>query len=60
MTTTTMTIETHGVTVIVRAHRPELTEEERRRRMAEIAEAAADLIRAADRAKRRKDEHNGE
>lgn len=59
MTTTTMTIETHGVTVIVRAHRPELTEEERRRRMAEIAEAAADLIRAADR-QRRKSEHNGE
>ena len=59
MTTTTMTIEPHGVTVIVRAHRPELTEEERRRRMAEIAEAAADLIRAADR-QRRKSEHNGE
>lgn len=40
---------------IVTIHRPELTPQERERRMAEIKRAAADLIIAADRHKKRKD-----
>ena len=39
---------------IVRVHRPELTAEEREARMKMIADAAANLVKAAEKAKKEK------
>lgn len=44
--------------VIVRVHRPDLSPQERARRMKEIADAAARLIVATEQAKRRKANEN--
>ena len=43
---------------IVRVHRPELSEEERARRMESIKQAAADLIRAAERNRKHEQHHS--
>ena len=40
---------------IIRVHRPELTEEERARRMARIQRAAEELLIAAERARKEKE-----
>lgn len=41
--------------IIVRLHRPELTEKERARRMEQIKKAAADLLAATEEERRKRD-----